>query len=170
MIATMAALVLRLLVSSTKGTLHKMNDKLTCGAVRFVQLDRVLGNDGVEAKGARGARNRMESDAVAVRARAPRSDLQRELRSRALEPVADASTNRSLPPLQQYSSVSPPMLVVVVTWFVRVGGRSRRVQQLRDEDPQGRRRHGLGHGRGQPYQGRCIQAPTSRRRAAPEIK
>jgi len=57
---------------------------------------------------------------VAIRALVPRSEAQRELRSLALTLMQDWRANRSLLLLQEHSSVSTPLLVVVVAWFALI--------------------------------------------------
>jgi len=118
-VATMAALVLGLLVSAAKGSFDKSDDEVTLAAARIVQVDRTLAQYGVEAKEVRGgprryvqdavdalssgdrfrlmqlrtsaAKNRAESVEVAIRALVPRSNAQRELSSQALVLMQDVS-------------------------------------------------------------------------------
>jgi lipopolysaccharide export LptBFGC system permease protein LptF len=147
-VATMAALVLGLLVSSAKGSFDKTSDEVTLGAAKIVQLNRALAQYGDETKEIRGAlrryaeavadaltsgdkfrlmqlrapasKTRADDIEVAIRALVPRSEAQRELRSLALTLMQEASANRSLLLLQQHSSVSTPLLVVVVAWFALI--------------------------------------------------
>jgi Protein of unknown function (DUF4239) len=147
-IATMAALVLGLLVSSAKGSFDRTADEVTLGAAKVVQLNRALAQYGDETKEIRGAiRRYVEAVAdtltsgeksrltqlrtsasktmadeveVAIRALVPRSEAQRELRSLALTLIQDWSANRSLLWLHQDSSVSTLLLVVVVAWFALI--------------------------------------------------
>ena len=144
-IATMAALVLGLLVSSAKGTFDKMSDELTLTGVKVVQVDRTLAQYGPEAKEVRGhlrkeyqavvdalfsndpsqfarfrsqhAGGAVENFQTLLHALAPRSDEQRELRSRALAFAEDVGAIRWMLVLQEHDSVSAPLLVVVVTWL-----------------------------------------------------
>jgi hypothetical protein len=144
-VATMAALVLGLLVSSAKGS-FRTSDEVALGAAKIVQLNHALAKYGDETKQIRGALRRyVEASAdaltsgeksrlmqfrtsaskaddveVAIRALVPRSEAQRELRSLALTLMQDWSANRSLLWLQQYSSVSTTLLVVVVAWFALI--------------------------------------------------
>ena len=53
MIATLAALVLGLLVSSAKNSFDAMNTAITQGGAKIIQLDRVLATYGPETKDAR---------------------------------------------------------------------------------------------------------------------
>jgi hypothetical protein len=147
-VATMAALVLGLLVSSAKGSFDRTSDEVALGAAKIVQLNHALAQYGDETKEIRGALRRYVeavADAltsgeksrlmqfrtsapttkaddveVAIRALVPRSEAQRELRSLALTLIQDWSANRSLLWLQQDSSVSTPLLVVVVAWFALI--------------------------------------------------
>lgn len=145
-VATMAALVLGLLVSSAKGSFDRTSDEVTLGAAKIVQLNHALAQYGDETKEIRGALRRYVEAAadaltsgeksrlmqfrtsaskaddveVAIRALVPRSEAQRELRSLALTLIQDWSANRSLLWLQQHSSVSTPLLVVVVAWFALI--------------------------------------------------
>lgn len=147
-VATMAALVLGLLVSSAKGSFDRTSDEVTLGAAKIVQLNHALAQYGDETKEIRGAFRRyveaiadaltsgeksrlmqlrtsaMETKAddveVAIRALVPRSEAQRELRSLALTLMQDWRANRSLLLLQEHSSVSTPLLVVVVAWFALI--------------------------------------------------
>ena len=57
LIATLAALVLGLLVSSAKARFDQVNSELMQVAVKVVLLDRVLAQYGPEAKGVRGKTN-----------------------------------------------------------------------------------------------------------------
>jgi hypothetical protein len=147
-VATMAALVLGLLVSSAKGSFDRTADEVTLGAAKVVQLNLALTQYGDETKEIRGVLRRyVETVAdtltsgeksrvmefrtsgsktkggdieVAIRALVPRSEAQRELRSLALRLIQDWSANRSLLLLHQYSSISTPLLVVVVAWFALI--------------------------------------------------
>ena len=145
-VATMAALVLGLLVSSAKGSFDRTSDEVALGAAKIVQLNHALAQYGDETKEIRGALRRYVeavADALtsgeksrlmqfrtsaskvddvedAIRALVPRSEAQRELRSLALTLMQDWSANRSLLLLQEHSSVSTPLLVVVVAWFALI--------------------------------------------------
>jgi len=146
-VATMAALVLGLLVSSAKGSFDRTSDQVKLGAAKIVQLNHALAQYGDETKEIRralwryveaaadatsGEKSRlmqlrtsaMETKAddveVTIRALVPRSEAQRELRSLALTLIQDWSANRSLLLLQEHSSVSTPLLVVVVAWFALI--------------------------------------------------
>ena len=57
---------------------------------------------------------------AAIRALAPTSEAQRELRPRAMMPAEDVNANRWLLLLQQHDSISTPLLVVVVFWLTLI--------------------------------------------------
>jgi len=147
-IATLSALVLGLMVSSAKGTFDRMGDEFTQAAATVVQLDHALAEYGPETIGIRGklrqnfqivvealvaedrsqlaklqtpaAGNRIEDVATGIRMLAPRDDIQREVRARALSLVDVVSANRALLLLQQHVSISTPLLVVVVSWLTLI--------------------------------------------------
>jgi hypothetical protein len=147
-IATMAALVLGLLVSSAKGAFDRMSEELTVASARVVELDRTLAQYGPETIAIRdglrrnfksvvdaltgqdparladlrapGTKDRVEDLQAAIRALAPQSDTQRELRAVALEFAEEVRTNRVLLLLQQHHSISVPLLVVVVSWLTLI--------------------------------------------------
>lgn len=147
-IATMAALVLGLMVSSAKSSFDRMEDELTQAAATVVQLDRTLVAYGPETAEVRRALrknyqqaveillgqdspqlaqmraptsgNRIEDVAVGIRGLAPHTDDQRDLRTRALTLIDTVSANRWTLLLQQHDSISTPLLVVVVTWMALI--------------------------------------------------
>jgi hypothetical protein len=145
LIATLAALVLGLLVSSAKGTFDQVNNELMQMAVKVVVLDRVLAQYGPEANEARAAMKsgysigtaqllsgdesqqeklntpealaRLENLQVKLRALSPKTDTQRELQSRAIEISGELASTRWLLVLQRKGSISTPLLVVLVFWL-----------------------------------------------------
>jgi len=147
-VATMASLVLGLLVSSAKGSFDRTSEEVTLGAAKIVQLNLALAQFGDETKEIRGTLRRYvegvansityyeesrimefrtsasktkgDDIEVAIRALVPRSEAQRELRSLALRLLQDWSANRSQLLLHQHSSISTPLLVVVVAWFALI--------------------------------------------------
>jgi hypothetical protein len=147
-IATMAALVLGLLVSSAKDSFDKTSTEITNAAAKIVQLDRALAEYGGEAAELRstlrtnframvdvlvtadksglarlrapGTANRAEDLETAIRRLVPQSDAQRGLHARALALAEDASAYRTLLLLQQHDSISVPLLVVVVAWLALI--------------------------------------------------
>ena len=145
LIATLAALVLGLLVSSAKARFDQVNSELMQVAVKVVLLDRVLAQYGPEAKGVRallksglstsaeqllsgdesrqdkldtsGAVHQMEAIQISIRALTPQNDGQRELRSRAAEISDELAASGWLLVLQSKGSISTVMLVMMVFWL-----------------------------------------------------
>jgi len=145
LIATLAALVLGMLISGAKGSFDRMTNELVQGSARVVLLDRVLGKYGPETREMRAALKKgygrrvevlVSGDAAglaeldspeevaeyealltAIGQLAPRDELQRGLRGRALQLVGELSSTRELALLQKDGSISTPMLVVLVVWL-----------------------------------------------------
>ncbi len=146
MIATLAALVLGLLVASAKGTFDTMNSELVQTSSKVMVLDRVMAQYGPETKEARdflrtsvaGVIQRVwpeEGGQLAVgkvavtehyieaiqgklRQLSPRDDGQRWLQSRALQLSADIADARALLSEQVgQSSLSGPFLVILIFWL-----------------------------------------------------
>ena len=148
-IATMAALVLGLLVASAKSSYDAKAAEIQQGAAKVILLDQVLRQYGPEAKPAREtlravmvARHSMtwvnsESLAVAqgaspptgvgpdairgsVAALAPASDTQRSLQTRSLAIIDDFMQMRWLFIAQSTEDISMPLLAVLVTWLTTI--------------------------------------------------
>lgn len=145
LIATLAALVLGLMISSAKDTFDRVNNELMQLAVRVVLLDRVLAQYGPEAKEIRismktgytvateqllsgdeaqmaklntpEAVGRLEGIQAKIRALSPQNDAQRGLQSRALEISAEMARSRWLLVIQRRSSISTTLIVVMVFWL-----------------------------------------------------
>ena len=146
MIATLAALVLGLLIASAKGTFDTMTNDLRQTGSRIVLLDRVMAQYGPETKEARDDLRRglasvvqriwpEETHAVEITAAqqpgdeleaiqdklrqlSPRNDAQRWLQSRALQISADIAEGRwVLIGRVGQSSLPVPFLVVLVCWL-----------------------------------------------------
>ncbi len=150
-VATMAALVLGLLVASTKGSYDAERNETTQLAARIVYLDRVLAMYGPETGVAReelreatasmlgrmwpeeaGGKVGLEpnekwSDALpkAIYGLVPQDDIQRQFKEQAVEMVDDVGQTRWLLYEQAETSVSRTMLLVVILWlgmlFLSVG-------------------------------------------------
>ncbi len=144
-IATMAALVLGLLVTSAKNSFDRLNNELTLTAAKVIELDRVMARYGPDAAEVRvrirdnfhtvveflfsanpalhaelgkpGRPAQLEDAQSLIQALAPRNDAQRELRLHALRLAGDLASTRWLLLLQETETVSMPLLVVVVTWL-----------------------------------------------------
>ena len=146
MIATLAALVLGLLIASAKGTFDTMTNELRQTASRIVLLDRVMAQYGPETREARDllrgsvatalqriwpedshemeikTAQRPGTDLEALQDKllqlSPRDDTKKWIQSRALQISADVAEARSLILAQAgQSSIPGPFLVVLVSWL-----------------------------------------------------
>jgi hypothetical protein len=144
LIATLAALVLGLLVASAKSSFDAQRTGLQQMAANFVVLNRALAKYGPETKPAREALRRLvekllevqsggTSSASAlgsaslsvegskfydqIRELVPSNENQRWLQSQALQLAADFTRTRWLLNEQQGSAIPTPFLVVVVFWL-----------------------------------------------------
>jgi hypothetical protein len=145
LIGTMSALVLGLLVASAKGSYDTQRNELIQMSSKIVVLDRVLAHYGPETKEARedlrrtvagmleqfwpesaprragneptGAGGMGEAFYDEIQALAPRNDPQRSLQAQALSITMDIGQTRWLLFQQADSSISMPLVVVVVCWL-----------------------------------------------------
>jgi hypothetical protein len=145
LVATMAALVLSLLISSAKSSFDRLNSEVVESASKAVQLDRVLADYGPETKDVRDLMKRTfatmvellasgdesqlakmdtpeavaRSEGIQARLRdlSPRNDSQRGLQSRALQIAGDITSTRWLFLMQRDVSLPMPLLVVLVVWL-----------------------------------------------------
>ena len=148
LVATMAALILGLLVASAKGSYDTEKSEVTQMAAKIAFLDRVLANYGPEAQPARevlrqavaGAIARIWSEAgtghgpadpsaawsealpKAIQKLAPLDDAQRTFKSQAAAVTTDLGQMRWLLLEQTGSSISTPLLIVVVSWLAIIFG------------------------------------------------
>jgi hypothetical protein len=150
-VATMAALVLGLLVASTKGTYDAERNESTHMAARIVYLDRVLAMYGPETAEARSELKQATTSMIhhmwpeerrekvelepnekwtsslprVIYALAPKDDVQRALKSQATAMVDQLGQERWLVYEEAETSVSRTMLLVVNLWlavlFLSVG-------------------------------------------------
>lgn len=141
LVATMAALLLSLLVSSAKDSYDTVRDEVIQMASNLTFLDRVLGLYGRETDGIRAefsgemeraipaiwssAHGDAAPDArkgdgiyIAIQSLAPTNDVQRALKDQAVDQALELGKLRTLLRTQATSSVSLPLLVVVVCWLV----------------------------------------------------
>jgi hypothetical protein len=144
LVATMAALVLGLLVSSAKGSYDTERSEVIQMAAKVAFLDRVLsiyGPEAVEARArfheavkeamqqmwpgqagqpARLAPNTQAGNVVyaAVQGLSPHDDTQRKLKEQATTVATDLGQLRSLLVAQSVPSISTPMLIILVSWLV----------------------------------------------------
>lgn len=142
LVGTMAALVLGLLVASAKGSYDTQSAELTQMSANIALLDRVLALYGPETKETRallhGAVARVldqmwSSASLSVPTAAggeilydkiqglsPKNDAQRSLQSQALSMAMDLGKTRWLMYEQAITSVSIPLLVVLVLWLTAI--------------------------------------------------
>jgi hypothetical protein len=146
LIATIAALVLSLLIASAHSAYDTQESEVRELAVHMVLLDRLLANYGPETADARSAlkeivavdvtriwpaegtgsanlppdqSQRRGEDAFGMIARlSPRTDEQRFSQARALQLLTDMATTRRLMAEQAGGSLSWPFFVVLVFWLV----------------------------------------------------
>jgi len=142
-VATMAALLLGLLVASAKGSYDIKKSEMTQIAARIVVLDRMLAHYGPETAETRELLRRATGSVISrmwpnkmfqhaqldpsaspgevlydsIQKLSPQNDLQRALKSQALGAAVDLGQARWLLFEQEGSSISTPMLVVVVFWL-----------------------------------------------------
>jgi hypothetical protein len=143
LVATMSALVLGLLVASAKSSYDAQNGALTEMSSKVVLLDRVLAHYGPETKevrdllrGAiadfldrtwqkgRASNSHLEAPSSSgeilvnkIQDLSPQHDRQRELQAQAVSIVMGLGQTRWLQFAQSTTSVSMPLLVMVVFWL-----------------------------------------------------
>jgi hypothetical protein len=150
LIATIAALVLGLLISSAKSSFDTVNGELVHNAASTILLDRVLAKYGTETQEVRGlikqrfgtliqvlasgdpvslARLRspealkpVESIQRKLEELSPRTEAQRQLQARAIQIADEALAVRRLVTLQAVASIPTPLLVVLVLWLSIIFG------------------------------------------------
>jgi hypothetical protein len=145
LIATLAALVLGLLIASAKVSFDRLDDEFTQTAATVVMLDRTLADYGPETKEVRELLRRTYASAVELffsqggarlanvdalerlarvaqlqhkmRELAPRNDVQRLLQSEALALSHDLAQTRWLLIEPGHAAIPRPFLVVLVLWL-----------------------------------------------------
>ena len=143
LVATMAALVLGLVVSSAAGSYFAQRDELNQMSARLVLLDRILAHYGPEADSARGtlravvaglldtmwpeehkrgtpvAPQTKSGDALydGIQQLSPQNDSQRSLKGDALNVAMDIGRTRWLMFAQQSSPVPTSFVVIVAVWL-----------------------------------------------------
>lgn len=142
LVGTMTALILGLLVASAKGTYDTQRSDVIAMAAKFVVLDRMLSHYGSEARPSReilrGSVQNMENhlwpnsshhaqldpsasggDSLydAVETLQPKDESQRLLKSQALSSIVDLARVRWLFFEQSGSSISVPLLAIVICWL-----------------------------------------------------
>jgi hypothetical protein len=142
LIATMAALVLGLLIASAKSSFDTQNSELMEMSSKVVLLDRVLAHYGPEAKEARDVLRSSVVDALnllsskvgdvsprygssangevlydKIQGLSPKDDVRRSIQAQAMNIMMGLGQTRWLLAAQTGNSVSVPMLVVLVAWL-----------------------------------------------------
>jgi hypothetical protein len=143
LVATMAALVLGLLIASAKDKYDKEAAGVTQMAAKVIFLDRMLANYGPETTDVRALVRKMvervrgqmwpgessgeaqldpsaaraETVIAAVQNLAPKSDLQTTLKSQALSAVFDLGQTRWQEFEQANSAISKPLLCILTFWL-----------------------------------------------------
>jgi hypothetical protein len=141
LLATMAALVLGLLIASAKGSYDAQRSDLTQVSTDIIGLDRVMAHYGPETKDARdhlrravaGSLDRMwpkdasrpaqleptaglEALYDTIQGLSPQNDAQRALQAQALRLSTDLGRTRWLLFEQRSGSIPLPFLVVLISW------------------------------------------------------
>lgn len=143
LVATMAALILGLLVASAKDLYDKESSGVTQMAAKIIFLDRMLANFGPETKDARDhfrhsvermishmwpennsqkaqldpSASRAEAMFAAIQKLSPQNDLQAAFKSHALSTGLELSQMRWLEFEQADSAISAPMLYILTLWL-----------------------------------------------------
>ena len=146
LVATMAALVLGLLVSSAKGSYDTERSEVIQMASKVAFLDRLLALYGPEAANARAQLHDAVADAVqrmwpgearlparlapntqagnltygTIQSLSPQDDTQRNLKAEAATLATDLGQVRSLLAAQSVASISKPMLIILVCWLAMI--------------------------------------------------
>ena len=146
MIATLAALVIGLLVASAKSSFDTKDAELRQFSVNLILLDRQLVHYGPEAREARDLLRRyavykidstwsdeashrvddpdgwmlLEDVQDKLRTLAPRDDAQRWLQARALQISTDLASTRWLLDVQKGTAIRIPFLVILVFWLTTI--------------------------------------------------
>jgi hypothetical protein len=149
-IATQAALVLGLLVSSAKGTFDTMNAEITQGSAKIILLDHVLARYGSETHDARQHLQRSLSTAIdsiwpthrggasglrvvesstewedmsdTIRALTPQTEVQRVLKAQAVQLASDLAQLRWLSLEQSHGAFPTIFVIVLIFWFTVLFG------------------------------------------------
>ena len=148
MVATLAALVLGLLIGFATDSFNNMRNEVQQTAAKLILLDRLMAHYGTEAKeirdllrrstasrietiwsegafrpsGLEGGDSLAQSEAVQDKLRqlSPRTDAQRWLQSQALTLSAELAQTRWLLIAQADNSIPTPLLVVLIFWIALI--------------------------------------------------
>jgi Protein of unknown function (DUF4239) len=143
LVATMTALVLGLLISSAKGSFDAQSSEIMVTSSNIILLDEILANYGPETKEARDllrsavakvidqmelkqradpthlavSTREMESLRDKIQGLSPKDDRQRSFQTEALSILKELRQARWLIYEQRTSSISMPMLIILVSWL-----------------------------------------------------
>ncbi len=143
LVATMTALVLGLLISSAKNSFDTLNSEITATSSKIILLDRTLALYGPETKEARdllrstvaavldrmaskrsanpgemlASTRQVESVYDKIQGLLPKDDRQRSFQADALSILKEIRQTRVLIYEQQSTSISMPMLIILVSWL-----------------------------------------------------
>lgn len=145
LIGTMAALLLGLLVASAKSSYDAKNDEITQMAAKIAFLDRVLAHYGPESAEVRSALQKSAGRAAdliwpkqskgaeldptasggetmyeAIQQLSPKTEEQTALKTQSLAMAIDIAQTRWLLLAQNSSTISTPMLAIMVFWLATV--------------------------------------------------
>jgi hypothetical protein len=143
LVATMAALVLGLLIASAKSSYDRLSDDLTQIAAKLIVLDRMMAHYGPEAQGPRELLRRSVARALKrtwpeevtrfrrlepvtefedlydkIHELSPQDDAQRLCQAQALQLSSDLAQTRWLLVEQSGSSIPAPFVVLLTFWVV----------------------------------------------------
>ncbi len=145
MIATLAALVLGLLISSAKSSFDTMNSGITQVGAKIIMLDRILARYGTETKEVRNLLRHNVSDLIErvwpeekkrtddfgsavgsteiesvhtrIRELAPQNELQRSIQSQALEISSDLQQTRWLLIEETQGTLPTALIAILIFWL-----------------------------------------------------
>ncbi len=136
LVATMTAIVLGLLISSAKSSFDAVSHEITGTSSDIILLDRTLAFYGTETKEARDLLRSAVANALdpmdlkkraapahlapifeKIQGLLPKDDRQRSLKAEALSILREIRKTRWLMYEQQATSISMPMLIILVLWL-----------------------------------------------------
>jgi len=148
MIATLAALVVGLLIASAKSSFDCKDSELTRAATRYILLDRTLAQYGPETRASRDllrqivvmrfhqiwpeeSAGKLEPEAVTqgpgveviqrnILNLAPQNDAQQWLKAKALQLTSDIAEIRWTAVEEMGSSIQWPLLTILIFWFAAI--------------------------------------------------
>lgn len=143
LVATMTALVLGLLISSAKGSFDELSSEITGASAKIILLDQTLALYGTETKEARDLLRSAVANALGhlemkrpanpteiavitrkmhslyekIQGLSPKDERQRSLQGESLSTLKDLRQTRWLIYEQETTSISIPMLIILVSWL-----------------------------------------------------